>query len=1015
MNLAAFSIRYKTVMLVFTVMIVLGGIQAYTSLGKLEDPEYTIKTAVVITDCPGATPQEVEEEVTDKIEKAIRQMEQIKHLRSLSKEGRSTIYVDIKDKYTSKDLPQIWDVLRRKVGDVQAQLPPETKTSVVRDDYGDVYGIFYAITGDGYSYAELRDFVDFLKNRLLLVKDVARIEISGIQNEVIYIEFSREMISKLGMSPDMIYATVSAQNEISQSGKTQVGPDYVRIYPTGKFTDVKQIGNLVLRGKESGKLIRLKDVATIRRGYEEPPESLIRLDGKRALGMGISTVSGGNVVTMGEAVKKKLSELEPQIPIGMKMGVIAYQSETVEASVNNFLVNLIEAVIIVIVVLVIFMGPITGLLIGFILLLTIFATFIGMKICAIDLQSISLGALIIALGMLVDNAIVVAEGVLVGIQTGQDKIKAAEDTVGRNSASLLGATVVATLAFAAIGLSPDSTGEYCRTLFYVVGLSLMLSWLLAVTITPVLAVMFLKAPKDSENVDPYAGKFYQIYRGLLVSAIRYRWAMVIIMCSLLALSVFGFGFIKKSFFPTSEVDKIMLDVWNPEGTYILKTSEDVKKLEEFLKKQPEVKQLNSFVGGGAQRFILNYNIEDSNGAYGQIIVQVTPENLNEKLVSITRKAKEFASKNLLDSMLRVKKFEKGSGNDKKIEFRISGFNPVVLRELAGQVEQVMRANPYIENVRTDWRNKKLIYRPQVNERNARRAGLTQKDISKSLQQAYNGVPVGLYRENDRLLQILSRSVKEERTNINSIYSVQLWSDPLKKFVNLMQLVTGFDAQWNDAIIRRREGTRTITVQSDPLINTAKVHEMIREKIESIPMPLGYYWEWGGEFESSRDAQKGISGMLPITFIVMMLIVLFLFNSLRQTFIILLCLPLALIGVTLGLLGFGSPFSFFAMLGLLSLIGMMIKNGIVLIQEVDDQINAGKDPYDAVVDSGISRFRPVLMAAMTTVLGMIPLLWDVMFNSMAVTIMCGLTFATALTLIFVPVLYCIFFKIPTPKK
>ena len=1015
MNLAAFSIRYKTVMLVFTVMIVLGGIQAYTSLGKLEDPEYTIKTAVVITDCPGATPREVEEEVTDKIEKAIRQMEQIKHLRSLSKEGRSTIYVDIKDKYTSKDLPQIWDVLRRKVGDVQAQLPPETKTSVVRDDYGDVYGIFYAITGDGYSYAELRDFVDFLKNRLLLVKDVARIEISGIQNEVIYIEFSREMISKLGMSPDTIYATVSAQNEISQSGKTQVGPDYVRIYPTGKFTDVEQIGNLVLRGKDSGKLIRLKDVATIRRGYEEPPESLIRLDGKRALGMGISTVSGGNVVTMGEAVKKKLEELEPQIPIGMKMGVIAYQSETVEASVNNFLVNLIEAVIIVIVVLVIFMGPVTGLLIGFILLLTIFATFMGMKICAIDLQSISLGALIIALGMLVDNAIVVAEGVLVGIQTGQDKIKAAEDTVGRNSASLLGATVVATLAFAAIGLSPDSTGEYCRTLFYVVGLSLMLSWLLAVTITPVLAVMFLKAPKNAENVDPYAGKFYQIYRSMLESAIRYRWAMVIIMCSLLALSVFGFGFITKSFFPTSEVDKVMLDIWNPEGTYILKTSEDVKKLEDFLKKQPEIKQLNSFIGGGAQRFILNYNIEDSNGAYGQIIVQVTPENLNEKLASVTRKVKKFASENLLDSMLRVKKFEKGSGNDKKIEFRISGFDSVVLRELAEQVKQVMRENPYIENVRTDWRNKKLIYRPQVNERNARRAGLTQKDISKSLQQAYNGVPVGLYRENDRLLQILSRSVKEERMSINSVYSVQLWSDPLKKFVNLVQMVTGFDAQWDDAIIRRREGTRTITVQSDPLINTAEVHEMIREKIESIPMPLGYSREWGGEFESSRDAQKGISGMLPITFIIMMLIVLFLFNSLRQTLIILLCLPLALIGVTLGLLGFGSPFSFFAMLGLLSLIGMMIKNGIVLIQEVDDQVATGKDPYNAVVDSGISRFRPVLMAAMTTVLGMIPLLWDVMFNSMAVTIMCGLTFATALTLIFVPVLYCILFKVPSPKK
>ncbi len=1013
MNLATFSIRYKTVMLVLTVMIIVGGIQAYLNLGKLEDPEFTIKTAVVITEYPGATAQEVEEEVTDKIEKSVRQMEQIKHVRSLSKDGSSAVYVDIKDKYTSKDLPQIWDELRRKVGDIQDQLPPETSTSVVRDDYGNVYGIFYAITGDGYTYAELRNFVDFLKNELLLVPGVARIEISGIQNEVIYIEFSREMITRLGMSPETIFSIVSAQNQIKESGRTEVGPDYVRIYPTGKFTNVEQIGNLVLRGKDSGKLIRLSDVATITRGYEEPPSKLIRLDGKRALGMGISTVSGGNVVSMGEGVKKRLAELESRIPVGIKMGVVAYQSDTVEASVNDFIMNLIEAVVIVIVVLVIFMGPVSGLLIGFILLLTIFATFIGMKICAIDLQSISLGALIIALGMLVDNAIVVAEGVLVGIQTGQDKVKAAEETVGRNSVALLGATIVATLAFAAIGMSQDSTGEYCRTLFYVVGLSLMLSWVLAVTITPVLAIMFLKAPNG--HVDPYAGKFYGIYRRTLIVCIKFRWAMVIVMCSLLLLSMWGFGFIKQSFFPTSESNKIMFDIWNPEGTYIMKTSEDLKKIEEFLKKQKEVKQVSSFIGGGAQRFILNYNIEDANGAYGQLIVEVTPENMDEKIASINAKTRKFVKDNLLDSMLRIKKFEKGSGNDKKIELRISGHNAVALRELAQKVEKIMRENPYIENVRTDWRNKKLVYRPLVNERNARRAGLTQADIATSLMQAYNGVPVGLYREDDRLLTILSRAIESERNSINSLYSVQIWSNPLNKFVNLLQMTTGFKAEWDDSIIWRRDGIRTLTVQCDPLINTVKVHGMIRKKIEAIPMPLGYSREWGGEFESSRDAQKGISGMLPLTFVIMIFIVLVLFNSLRQTFIIVLCLPLALVGVTLGLLGSGAPFSFFALLGILSLIGMMIKNGIVLIQEIDEQIASGKDPYDAIIDSGISRFRPVLMAAMTTVLGMIPLLWDVMFNSMAITIMCGLTFATALTLLFVPVLYCIFFKIPTPQK
>jgi multidrug efflux pump subunit AcrB len=398
-----------------------------------------------------------------------------------------------------------------------------------------------------------------------------------------------------------------------------------------------------------------------------------------------------------------------------------------------------------------------------------------------------------------------------------------------------------------------------------------------------------------------------------------------------------------------------------------------------------------------------------------LIVEATPEDLDEKLKSIAAKAREFAIDNLPDSMLRVKKFEKGSGNDKKIEYRISGHDPVMLRQLADKAKEIMEHNPYIENVRTDWRNKKLMYRPVINERNARRAGLTQSDIAVSLQQAYNGVPVGLYRENNRLLTILSRAVESERNSINSVYSVQLWSEPLEKFINLLQLTDGFKTEWRDAIVWRRDGIRTITVQSDPLGNTAKIHKMIKAKIEAIEMPLGYSGEWGGEYESSSDAQKGISGMLPITFIIMMLIVLFLFNALRQTFIILLCLPLALIGVTLGLLGSGAPFSFFAMLGLLSLIGMMIKNGIVLIQEIDDQIASGEKPYEAIINSGISRFRPVLMAALTTVLGMIPLLWDVMFNSMAITIMCGLTFATALTLLFVPVLYCILFKIPNPES
>lgn len=1015
MNLATVALRYKTVTLTLTAVMVIGGIISYRSLGKLEDPEYTIKTALIATNYPGADAREVEEEVTDKIEEAVQKLGQIKRIRSLSKEGASFVYVDIKDKYTSRDLPQIWDELRRKVTDVQSQLPSEAQASVVRDDYGDVYGVFYAITGDGYSYHELKDFVDFLKKELLLVKDVSRIEISGAQEEVVYVEFSRDVLSRLGMSPQAIYDTLKEQNKITMTGETTVGPDYVKIYPTGKFNSVEDIGDLAIRGRDSGSLIKLKDVANITRGYEEPPDKLVRLDGKSALGLGISTVSGGNVVEMGKAIKARLAELEPQIPVGIDLGIVSYQSDTVEQSVNDFIINLIEAIVIVIAVLIIFMGLSTGMLIGFVLLLTILATFIMMKIFAIDLQSISLGALIIALGMLVDNAIVVAEGVLVGIQTGQDKIKCAEDTVAKNSVALLGATIVAILAFAAIGLSQDSTGEYCRTLFYVVGLSLMLSWLLAVTVTPVLATMFLKAPENIDE-DPYKGKFYHIYRLLLVYCLKFRWGVVILMICLLAVAVFGFRFIERSFFPASSTNKIMFDIWNPEGTYILKTSEDVKKLEEYLLQQPEIKQVSSFIGGGAQRFILNYNIEDNNSAYGQIIAEVKDDAPEENIKKTIAKTRTFVSDNLLNSMLRVKNFEKGSGNDSKIEIRFRGQNATILRDLADKAETIMRQQPRLENIRTDWRQKKLVYRPMVDEKNARRAGLSQPDISEALRQSYNGIQIGMYREGNRLLPILSRSIKSERSDIDSVNNVHIWSSPLNKSINLSQIVNGFDSDWENSIIRRRNRMRTITVQCDPVnINTNELLSKFKAQIDAIELPLGYSCEWGGEYESSHDAQQGLNRMLPITFILMMLIVLMLFNAFKQTFIIVLCLPLALIGVTAGLLIMNTPFSFMAMLGLLSLIGMMIKNAIVLIQEMDSQIADGKDCFQAIIDSGVSRFRPVLMAAMTTVLGMIPLVFDVLFQSMAVTIMFGLTFATALTLLVVPVLYSIFFKVPSPKS
>ncbi|MDD4365882.1 MAG: efflux RND transporter permease subunit, partial [Synergistales bacterium] len=581
MNIASFAIRKKTITLFLTVLIAFGGVLAYGRLGKLEDPEFTIKTAVVITSYPGATPREVEEEVTDAVETAVQQLGQVKRVRSLSQEGLSTVYVDIKDDYTARDLPQIWDELRRKVNDGQRNLPPGAGPSLVNDDYGAVYGVYFALTGEDYTMEELRRTADFLRKELLLVKGVARVEIGGIQREGIFVEIPRATLSQIGIPLSQIVQALQAQNLVVTTGKVDVGTERLRIDPTGAFTSVEQIGSLLLRGGK-GDLIRLEDIAAISREPIAPSQSLMRFDGRPALGLGVANVPGGNVITMGEAVKRRLAELEPQIPLGMDLGLIYYQSDTVKEAINNFVVNLIEALAIVIALLLVFMGLRTGLLIGAILLLTILATFVAMKVAAIDLQSISLGALIIALGMLVDNAIVVADGMLVRIEGGQDRNGAAEDVVSQTQLPLLGATFIAILAFAPIGLSPDSTGEFCRTLFQVVGISLFLSWILAVTVTPLLGVMTLKASPAKEGRDPYDSPSYRLYRAFLTLCLRRRVAAVAVTAGLLILSFVGFGHVSKAFFPDSESPQFAMDFWWPQGTRIEETSTQLARIEKYL-------------------------------------------------------------------------------------------------------------------------------------------------------------------------------------------------------------------------------------------------------------------------------------------------------------------------------------------------------------------------------------------------------------------------------------------------
>ncbi len=1012
MNIAESSISNRTITLVMTVLLIVGGIYCYERLGRLEDPEFTVKAAQVFTLYPGATAMQVAEEVTDEIETAVQQLGQLKEITSISEAGKSTILVEIKDKYDKHSLPQVWDELRRKVGDCQSSLPPGTSTSIVFDDYGDVFGVFYAVVGDGYSYKELKDYVDLLRRELLLVQDVGKVTLYGDQPENVFVEISRARMAQLGISTDVINASLAGQNLVASAGQVEVGRLYLRIEPTGEFKSVEEIGELlILQDDATASKLYLKDVATITRGYVDPPNKLLHYNGRPAIGLGISTVQGGNVVTMGEALKERIKALKIETPIGMEIEVISMQSDAVAMAISDFISSLVEAILIVIGVLIFAMGFRSAILIGAILLLTVLSTFILMNIYGVMLERISLGALIIALGMLVDNAIVVVEGILINMQKGMERVEAAAKIVGQTIWPLLGATFVAILAFAAIGVSQDSTGEFCRSLFQVILFSLLMSWVLAITVTPLFGTMFIKVKEGEGDVDPYGGGFFQSYKSLLTFCLRFRWLTVGMMLVLLVLAVVGFGHVKQSFFPASTRPQFMVHYWLPQGTHIERTNADLKKIEKFLLEMDEVTEVTTCVGGGPLRFLLTLTPEDANTGYGLLLVGVEDYRIIDDLFPVIR---DYVSNNFPDAQAFPNKFVLGPGEPQKIQARFRGPDPDRLRILAEKAKNIILANPNATEVLDDWRQRVPLITPIVSETQSRNAGITRSDIAKTLQAAFGGMQIGVYREGDTLLPIVARSPENERTEVDNIRDVQIWSPVANKTIPITQIVTGFETNSENTIVRRKDRLPTITVKCNPIEGEASaLFNKLRPKIEAIELPPGYELQWGGEYEDSGNAQAALGSKIPVTFLFMVLVVIFLFNSIKKPLVIFLTVPLALIGVTAGLLGFDQPFGFMALLGFLSLMGMLIKNAIVLMDEIGLQLDEGKDPFTAIVDSGVSRVRPVSMAAATTVLGMIPLVADAFFSAMAVTIMCGLTFATILTLVIVPVFFVIFFKVPFP--
>jgi multidrug efflux pump subunit AcrB len=695
MNIAQFFIERRVITLVLTFVMLGAGLSSYNKLSRLEDPEFTIKDALVVTPYPGASAAEVEKEVSDRLEKAAQQMGQLKRVVSKSDRGLSTLTVTIKDKYKKEDLQQVWDELRRKIGDVQQDLPPGAGESIVVDDYGDVYGIFVAVYGDGYSYAEIKDVVDMLRTELLLVEDVGKIDTFGERTEAIYVELNRDRMSQMGISDDVIVNELKQKNIVTNAGRVSVGPEFITLSPTGGIQTVEQFESILISGGGEQQIF-LRDVANVRRGYVEPQTALLRYDGEPAIGLGISTVSGGNVVKMGEALGKRLWELQQQVPLGIVFGKVSIQSEAVATAIQGFVVSLMQAVVIVIIVLLFFMGLRSGLLIGFVLVLTFAGTFIFMVPMEVALERISLGALIIALGMLVDNAIVVVDGVLVKLEQGVEARQGAIDVVKQTAIPLLGATLIAILAFAAIGTSDDNTGEFCRSLFQVVLVSLLLSWVTAVTVTPLLCVMFLK-PATTKTDE---GGFYAGYKRLLATAIRMKYLTLGLVVALFAGAIWGFGYVDKSFFPPSTRPQFMVDMWLPQGTHIDETVKRVEAAEQYIQGLDGVTHVTSLVGKGGLRFLLTYAPEKTNSAYAQLLVDVES---SEMLDNLTEEVESHLNATYGDMLTYASKFQLGPGSTGKIQARISGPDRDVLRELASQVMEIYRADPDSKGIRTNWR------------------------------------------------------------------------------------------------------------------------------------------------------------------------------------------------------------------------------------------------------------------------------------------------------------------------